>query len=606
MAPAAVSTVRSVVEALRTLAAWVHEEGLNEHPSTWTERDLDRFIASCHGSNPAKYYKAIRCLYKYRAVLSYGGLDTEPWPGASVEALSGNRSSSRKVKTPALPPAVWWPLLRACWRYIDVFAPDILKARSRWEELNKPGTASGPGRSYKDLLKDWLQDPANTIPLHSSRHHADKSRPSADGFHVHWGVLSLSISGGQTRLMFNGSKESNLPLKNLVLAPENRYRGRTFDLLPDARDVDAAGGSRSPWITNVDSRRMWHEAVALRTACYLFVAALSMLRDSELQGILRDPVVQHFGAPAIRTRKFKHDESNSEQKWWIIEPVAQALAVAQELSIHPTRVFSAVRQIDPDNTALWPNKDIRKFVRHINAHHTEMGLEEIPEYRINPHMFRRTMSIIAGQQPDGEIALGLTLKHAAVRALSNATTSGYAEPTPEWAEELKIELADATAVRLARLMHARTSGNTIAVGPGAKSFTAKLDKVASALSATDGMEGNIVDERMIRNLLRSEFSTVKFGNLNACMGDLGSALCLTGQASGTPEALTVNPARCQPHLCRNSVITSEHRPHWVATEHDLRKALKDKRISDRNRASLEQELGDIRQVISGVDRTGDE
>jgi hypothetical protein len=315
---------------------------------------------------------------------------------------------------------------------------------------------------------------------------------------------------------------------------------------------------------------------------------------------------QHFGAPAIRTRKFKHDESNSEQKWWIIEPVAQALAVAQELSIHPTRVFSSVRQIDLDNTALWPNKDIRKFVRHVNAHHAEMGLEEIPEHRINPHMFRRTMSIIAGQQPDGEIALALTLKHAAVRALSNATTSGYAEPTPEWAEELKIELADATAVRLARLMHARTAGDTVAVGPGARSFTAKLDKVASALSGTDGVEGNIVDERLIRNLLRSEFSTVKFGNLNACMGDLGSALCLTGQALGTPEALTINPARCQPHLCRNSVVTSEHRPHWIATEHDLLKALKDKRISKRNRASLEQELTDIQHVISGVDRTSNE
>jgi hypothetical protein len=140
-----------------------------------------------------------------------------------------------------------------------------------------------------------------------------------------------------------------------------------FDLLPDARQVETSAGSRSPWVIDMDSRRMWHEAVALRTACYLFVAALRMLRDSELQGILRDPIVQHFGAPAIRTRKFKHDESKSEQKWWIIEPVAQALAVAQELSIHPTRVFSSVRRIELDDTALWPNKDIRKFVRHGTA-----------------------------------------------------------------------------------------------------------------------------------------------------------------------------------------------------------------------------------------------
>ncbi len=115
-----------------------------------------------------------------------------------------------------------------------------------------------------------------------------------------------------------------------------------------------------------------------------------------------------------------------------------------------------------------------------------------------------------------------------------------------------------------------------------------------------------MDERLIRNLLRSEFSTVKFGNLNACMGDLSSALCITGQALETAEALAINPARCQPHLCRNSVVTTEHRPHWVATEHDLIKALEDKRMSTMNRASLEQELTDIQQVISQVDRTGNE
>lgn len=88
-----------------------------------------------------------------------------------------------------------------------------------------------------------------------------------------------------------------------------------------------------------------------------------------------------------------------------------------------------------------------------------------------------------------------------------------------------------------------------------------------------------MDERLIRNLLRSEFSTVKFGNLNACMGDLSSALCITGQAHETAEALTINPARCQPHLCRSSVVTAKHRPHWVATERHLIKAVKDKRIS---------------------------
>ncbi|KRE48074.1 hypothetical protein ASG92_26890 [Arthrobacter sp. Soil736] len=104
---------------------------------------------------------------------------------------------------------------------------------------------------------------------------------------------------------------------------------------------------------------------------------------------------------------------------------------------------------------------------------------------------------------DHQIALGLTLKHAAVRAFQRHHNR-LCRAHPEWAEELKIELADATAVRLARLIHARISGDTVAVGPGAKSFTAKLDRVAAKLTS-EGPAANIVDERLIRNLLRSEF-----------------------------------------------------------------------------------------------------
>ena len=242
MAPSAVSTIRSVVEALRNLADWAHEEGLNEQPATWTERELDRFIASRKGSSPAKYYKAIRRLHKYRAVLTCGGLDIEPWAGQSVEALSGNRSSRKKVNTPAIPPAVWWPLLRASWKYIDVFAGDILKARTRWEELSEARPPDEPIPKSMEQLREWFDDPSNMIPLHANRHHADKSDATGDEFNVHWSALSLLVSKGRTRLMFSGSKKPTPALKQMVLTAENRHRGKIFDLLPDARHVETMLG----------------------------------------------------------------------------------------------------------------------------------------------------------------------------------------------------------------------------------------------------------------------------------------------------------------------------------------------------------------------------
>jgi hypothetical protein len=33
---------------------------------------------------------------------------------------------------------VWWPLLRACWQYINVFSHDIFAAAAEWSALDRP------------------------------------------------------------------------------------------------------------------------------------------------------------------------------------------------------------------------------------------------------------------------------------------------------------------------------------------------------------------------------------------------------------------------------------------------------------------------------------
>jgi Erythromycin esterase len=73
----------------------------------------------------------------------------------------------------------------------------------------------------------------------------------------------------------------------------------------------------------------------------------------------------------------------------------------------------------------------------VNGNSPENGLQPIPATHLAPHMFRRTMAVITANEPDGEIALGITLKHNAIRALANITTSGYGAPTPEWANEFE-------------------------------------------------------------------------------------------------------------------------------------------------------------------------
>ncbi|MFD9223508.1 hypothetical protein ACFWDI_26710 [Streptomyces sp. NPDC060064] len=103
------------------------------------------------------------------------------------------------------------------------------------------------------------------------------------------------------------------------------------------------------------------------------------------------------------------------------------------------------------------------------------------------------MSVITAQQPDGEIALGIQLKHAARRALANRTTHGYGQPDATWAKEFDDQLEWAAAGQLAALLYDRASGNAVAVGPGAGRLHYGLDHVLDALGPHGGLQAHRAD-----------------------------------------------------------------------------------------------------------------
>ena len=160
------------------------------------------------------------------------------------------------------------------------------------------------------------------------------------------------------------------------------------------------------------------------------------------------------------------------------------------------------------------------------------------------------MAVITANEPDGEIALGITLKHNATRALANATTTGYAAPTPEWAKEFEHHAKEAAAGELVADWARHAEGELSAV-PRRHHICHGLANVTDRANTTAAV-GN---ERMLRNLLRDEFATIRLGTLNHCLGDPSKALCLEG-ASAAVKAGGPIPSMCQPSTCRNSVITT--------------------------------------------------
>lgn len=226
------------------------------------------------------------------------------------------------------------------------------------------------------VLREWLDNPDNVIPVHA----VDDQVAWAG--EPNWTELARLVYGRPSNVFARGSKA--------------RAEQRRLWVCEVARDPN-----RTIATDHGLNLRM------LRAACYVFVAALTAMRDSEIHELERGALTQYYGAPALASRKVKGDDSRPRGYWWIIEPVARAIAVAEQLTWHDTRVFTAVTaKVGGGDGGFDAARDIDDFIATVNANREHTGLEEIPEALVRPHMFRHTMSIIAAQEPDGEIALG--------------------------------------------------------------------------------------------------------------------------------------------------------------------------------------------------------
>lgn len=586
--PPHVKTIRSRLDGLKHFAAWHadHYAGVPLHQLA--QADLDRFLADAKTTVAPSTVRAaiegIRDLHAHDAVLTGGGISFRPWSDATTIALSG-RQYNDELSTPVIPPNVWWPLLRACWQYIDLFSQDIFAAAEEWAILNRGPADRVRVQDPDCALEKWMVSETARIPLH--RLTFGRFRQGE----IHWTLLSYLITNGHSKQLFRSTDAPTVVARRERITDAMKtgaIRTAPGGLATRPSDVTRIDGSVGPWIDGFDPMTIRVHLKILRNACYVFCAALTMMRDSELLSIKKGALTTFYGAPAVRSQLRKGRRGKHTRNWWIIEPVAQAIAVAEKLA-HGEDVFGSIRRTHGERFDR--NDELKRFISQLNELGPDSGLEPIPDFRLSPHMFRRTMAVITAQQPDGEIALGLQLKHAARRAVANGTTSGYASETPEWAAEFEHELQEAVASRIVGMWSTQSTDEIQLAGAGAQRFRDELGRVEDEA----GTAAKIGDERTLRTLLRDRFSTLRWGTVNHCLGIPEQAACLKGLA---PEAAAAGmvPNRCQPTTCGNSVITDDHAPIWIAEERDLLAKLRDRKMADHNREQLETELAAVQKI----------
>lgn len=604
-------TVNNRMTALRKLVRWLAVEHPEvRYPADLQQHHLDAFLVDVRSQfGPSTLRSVIitlRELHHHAPVLSGGGLDYRPWGDADAGKLAGETFSG-ELSTPVIPPAVWWPLLRASWRYIDVFSHDIAAAESALDSVSQKSPSTqlkyaddrkpSPAAQRQALdtrIRIWLNSPDSYVPVHREKHSRHHRRAGT----VNWKLLSLIISDGRTPAVFGLSVAQRRQwVQDAIETGRTKTRPGGLDVATAI--VQRADGSEGAWIDGWDGETIYRQRIILRDACLVFCFALTMMRSSELMSITKGSLTTHYGAPAVRAKLRKLRGRAEEHNWWIIEPVAEAIRVVERLS-HTEHVFGAARgrHYEGDRfDGLDAGRQMKAFLLAVNEMAETAGLEPIPDFNISPHMFRRTMSVIAAQQPDGEIALGLQLKHAARRALANATTHGYAAATTEWAAEFEHELQEETAGRLVSLWAAGRDAEIRLAGAGSQKFREGLKAVDGQQQESEHVTPpKIGDEALLRSLLRDEFSTLRWGTVNHCLGIVEQAECL----KGVPEDVAtqgVMPNRCDPAGCRNSVVTSDHLPVWIAEADDLTKKLKDKRMASHHREQLEGELAEVLGIV---------
>jgi hypothetical protein len=176
--PAQLSTVISQISHLRSMARWSIEQHLPPGLPAWQDHEVRRFIhdrRQCVGPSVIRSQIALlKMLHQCGQVFTGGGLTVDPWRGKTARQAAGDTSPST-ITTAVIPPEQWFPLVRAAWAYVHTFAPDILRAQHRYNDLRAAADATA---DLQERLDMWLSEPGNRIP---STRPAAANQPALNG-----------------------------------------------------------------------------------------------------------------------------------------------------------------------------------------------------------------------------------------------------------------------------------------------------------------------------------------------------------------------------------------------------------------------------------------
>ena len=314
-------------------------------------------------------------------------------------------------------------------------------------------------------------------------------------------------------------------------------------------------------------RQLNRELCYLQTACFVLIAFITGMRLSEILS-LREGCCETETEPGhadlvwLRSRVFKmQGVPNGRSAKWLGGPTGgKAVRVLERLGQRVRRrvgigslwmPIPAAKRSRPKKP--FQARTIRVRLKHFLA---MLGLKDSSGriFHIHPHMFRRTFARhVVRHDTTNLLALKEHFKHISLSMTDYYVGSDLELWTVMMEEEEKLLFESFDKALQADRM----------AGPGGSRLKRKIDE-----AITDGRlpkefrgeAGAHLRKEMIRNLVESGQRVYPCAASNYCWFRPESALCTQGD-----QPLL---KRCNPGACTNSIITLEHKPHWVKVQHD--------------------------------------
>ncbi|MFI1759271.1 hypothetical protein [Streptomyces sp. NPDC020571] len=304
----------------------------------------------------------------------------------------------------------------------------------------------------------------------------------------------------------------------------------------------------------------------LQGACYILIAYLSGMRDSEVKHLRpgsTHALLDGSGHPyrwTITSLAFKgeHDPAGTTATWIIGAPAARAVTALERLQPPGSDLlFGGLRQHSRARpgamTLRSSNELINNVITWINTycrhHHLTDTIPDVngTPWNLTARQFRRTLAWYVARRPGGVIAGAVQYRHLGIQMFE-----GYAG-TSDSGFRAEVE-AEQAMQRGEHLLALTTDHQHDLRGPAATEAAARL----ADFHQRTGFTGSVItDPRRLRRVLAHHDPEVYPGTYATCVFNPDKALCRPRAAPDGDRALPV-PLDCRPLECRNVALTADN------------------------------------------------